>query len=79
MYPNPNNGLMTLNYQLNEGESGTLEVVDLVGKRHHMQTLNGEHMTTTLSLSDVASGLYIISVRVNSEIRLSERISVMKY
>ncbi len=78
VYPNPNNGQMTLDYTLEQGESGLVELTDLLGHQVFMQPLEANGSTKAISANGISPGLYILTVRVNDVIRLSERISIIK-
>jgi len=78
IYPNPNNGYMTLNYNLNEFENGVVEVFDLVGKQVFSQPLTGENSSADLFLSGFDSGIYLLRVMVNGDSRFTEKLSVIK-
>jgi hypothetical protein len=78
VYPNPNNGQMTLGYTLEQGESGIVELSDLLGHQVFMQPLATNASTKAISVDGISPGLYILTVRVNDVIRLSERISIIK-
>ncbi|MCF8257717.1 MAG: T9SS type A sorting domain-containing protein [Flavobacteriales bacterium] len=78
VYPNPNNGQMTLDYTLEQGESGMVELSDLLGHQVFMQPLAANGSTKAIAMDGISPGLYILTVRVNDVIRLSERISIIK-
>jgi hypothetical protein len=78
VYPNPNKGMMTLEYQLGEGEKGILEVFSLIGQRVYAQGLRAESSRTTVELSDVTSGIYMIRIVVDGRLRLSEKMTILK-
>lgn len=78
VHPNPNNGMMTLEYQLGEGEKGILEVFSLMGQRVYAQGLRAESSHTTVELSDVTSGIYMIRIVVDGNLRLSEKMTILK-
>lgn len=77
VYPNPTNGLITLNYALDEGDRATLSVYTYTGALIQERVLNDESLSMDIDLTDVETGLYILSVDVNGETQLLERISVI--
>lgn len=78
VYPNPNNGSMTVRYHLSEGESGTLTVYSVLGERIHVQPLKGGADQMELNLSSVNSGIYLLNLEVNGGRRLAERLIIMR-
>jgi len=78
LFPNPSNGNFTFAYQLNELETGEIQVFDLIGKQVFARTLNSESKTTEVDLSRLNSGVYLIRLDVDNETRFSERISILK-
>ena len=51
---------------------------DLIGKQVFAQTINAESNTIDMNLSDLNSGVYLISLKVNGETKLSQRITVIR-
>ena len=78
LYPNPNNGQFTFMYELNALVTGEVRVFDMVGKQVFTQTLNNEAKTVAMNLSQLKSGMYLISLEVNNEIRFAERLSIFE-
>ena len=78
LYPNPSNGQFTLAYQLNEMETGEIRMFDMVGKQVFAQTVSGEAKMVNMNLSELSTGLYLISLEVNGEVRFAERLSILK-
>jgi len=78
IYPNPNNGQFTLTYELNEFETGQVRVFDMVGRQVFAQILNAEAKTADMSLNGLNSGIYLVSLEVNGEVRSTERLSILK-
>jgi len=79
IYPNPNNGMMTLEFELGAGESGQVRVYNNMGQSVFEQQLTTEgRQLRTIDLSGVSSGLYSVSLRVNGVVRLSSKVSIFK-
>jgi|GEM_PF-961328 len=78
IYPNPSNGQFTLAYQMNEMETGEIRMFDMVGKQVFAQTVSGEAKMVNMNLSELSTGLYLISLEVNGEVRFAERLSILK-
>jgi hypothetical protein len=78
VYPNPNNGRMTVSYVLAEGEAGILRVHNTVGLLVMEKPLNASQALMEVDLNGIGSGLYLLSIEVNNERKLTERISVVR-
>jgi len=78
VYPNPNNGRMTVSYVLAEGETGILLVHNTVGTLVMQKPLNGSQARMDVEMNGIGSGLYLLSIEVNNERKLTERISVVR-
>lgn len=78
VYPNPNNGRMTVSYVLAEGETGIIRVHNTVGVLVMEQPLNASLSLMEVEMNGIGSGLYLLSVEVNTERKLTERISVVR-
>ncbi len=62
VYPNPNNGLFAVNYQLNETGQLGFKVYDLLGQQVYSRSISqsmGIH-ETSFSLSNLNSGIYFL-------------------
>jgi alpha-tubulin suppressor-like RCC1 family protein len=78
VYPNPSNGWLTIEYQLDENETGQIEVFDLSGRSVYDSTLSSGRSTAQIRLENLQSGLYLLRIAVNGSTKLSERISVFR-
>jgi len=78
VYPNPNNGRMTVSYVLAEGETGILRVHNTVGLLVLEKQLNASQNLMEMEMVGISSGLYLLSIEVNSGRKLTERISVVR-
>lgn len=78
VYPNPNNGRMMVNYDLKEGEAAQLVIYNTVGATVFETSLNHSSSIMEIDVSHVSSGLYLLSIIVNNDRRLTERLSILK-
>lgn len=78
VYPNPNNGEMTLEYHLNETETGQITIYNSLGQTVFNQNLNTNATKMTIQLNGIASGLYSVSVIKNSRLVLSQKVSILE-
>lgn len=60
VYPNPSTGLFTVS--LNTPADGTLEVLDVLGKKVHALRLNAGTATYNVDLSGFAKGIYVLDI-----------------
>ena len=77
-YPNPSNGLMQLDYVLNEGENGTLSVFSVVGQLLLQKQLDQSQSRLTIDMNSFGSGTYLLRVDVNGVPQLLQKISIVK-
>lgn len=78
VYPNPSNGHFTVNYHINEMETGTIEVFDLVGKQVFTQPLSQGVETFDLQLNHLSGGTYFFRLQTNGQLRYSDKINIIK-
>ncbi len=68
-YPNPTSGLMTVNFQANKSAKYTVKVTDLLGNvmiSNVISASEGLNMQE-LNLSNVAKGMYLLSIQTEGE------------
>jgi len=58
VFPNPNNGNMTVEYTLPEYEQGVFEMYDLVGKRVYSQTILAGSGSFIITETNISKGIY---------------------
>ncbi len=77
VYPNPSTGDITLRYGLGEGERGYIEVFNVLGATMYEMQLaqSAEEMKISMGLT---SGIYVFRVNVNGQVRLTERLVIMR-
>jgi hypothetical protein len=68
IYPNPSDGLFTLEYQLPIGQLGLVVVYDLLGKPLLNKTLSANNTTTIIDLQGKVQGVYSCKVSINNKI-----------
>jgi hypothetical protein len=67
LYPNPNNGLFTLEYHLLENESGVISIYDLVGKLIATYPINNAGVIKTIDANQLNAGTYFYEIKVNDK------------
>lgn len=65
IFPNPNNGLVTISINANFSSNTTLEVYDAIGKLVIKETLSNEE--TTINTSKLTDGIYIYKIINNNK------------
>jgi len=78
VYPNPNNGEMTLEYHLNETETGHITIYNSLGQTVLTQALDKGTIKMTIRLNGIGSGLYSVLVIKNGQLVLSEKVSILE-
>jgi hypothetical protein len=77
IYPNPNNGQMTLEYGLTENETGSLYIYNAIGQCVLTTPLKSGVNIMSFEINGISSGLYSATATVNGRIQLSEKISIL--
>lgn len=78
LYPNPTNGTVIVNYQLAETESGQLKVYTMTGSLVTSIDLENTQQSKTVTLPQLDAGVYLYKVTVNGELKLIERLIIIK-
>ncbi len=78
LYPNPNDGNMTLSYNLPDEQQGQFVIYDVIGNTVAKTTLeNGLHQKQ-IDLSQLASGIYYYQVTFEGVIIKNDKIIIVK-
>ncbi len=81
MYPNPSNGVVTIEFATESNEEASIQVYDLNGrmvKSLPAQKAGAGMMTQTLDTSDLNAGIYIVSVSGDSNVKRAAKLIVTK-
>jgi hypothetical protein len=78
IYPNPSTGALMLNYELPEGQTGTMQLYDISGRLVHSYTLIGGAQVQHFDARDVPTGLYFYSVYVGNVAILSDKLIIIR-
>lgn len=73
IYPNPNNGKLTVKYQGNQSIQN-IEIVDMNGRTVYLSDVNSNESIHDVSL--LPNGIYTIRARLNSNEILTEKLSI---
>jgi hypothetical protein len=67
-FPNPASDLLNVEYSVAENDNASLLILDMTGRIILNQKLvNGEHLSTSISVADMASGVYYTDLQVNGQ------------
>src|SRR3990172_9435890 len=77
IYPNPAGNEAILDYTLDEGQIGTLELYSVMGQKVISYALKPQEVLN-LHLSGVQTGIYFFIVKVNGKIKYSDKLVVVK-
>jgi hypothetical protein len=77
VYPNPNDGNMTLKYNLEQKDFGQLRIFDLTGKLVYSKLLNPNENQITLSL-DLNNGMYFYQIGTENLVVLTGKFIIAK-
>jgi hypothetical protein len=78
LYPNPNNGGFTLSYQLQQGQSGTFTIYDMLGKEIATYTLNANAETMSIDETTLNNGVYLYNIVVNNNVVKEDKLVIIK-
>lgn len=77
IYPNPNNGQFTLNYNLREGENGSFKIYNAIGQLVYHGNLKQNNGSHNFDL-DLSSGVYVWAVESGNAILKNEKFTIIK-
>jgi len=68
LYPNPTSDLINIEYTSSDNDNVVLNIIDMAGRVVLSQKMmSGEHITNSLSVANLASGVYYTDLRVNDQ------------
>ena len=76
LYPNPNNGNMTLEYNLNG--TGLFTIYDVSGRLIKQQLLTSENTTATINAAELDAGVYLYEIKVNDKKVKIDKLIIIK-
>lgn len=78
IFPNPNNGSMTIEYHIGESEIGTVEVYDLTGRILQSHKIYPQENRLTINANELSPGQYYYAMRVNGTLVKTEKLTIIK-
>jgi hypothetical protein len=78
LYPNPNNGMMTLNYVLEEEQTASFALFDMTGRAVTQFNLPTGQQTFNLDQAMLAPGMYYYAYYVDGSLLKSDKVIISK-
>jgi parallel beta-helix repeat protein len=78
IYPNPSNGTLMLNYELEGGQTGILQLYDISGRIVRSYSLVSGVPMQQFDAGEVPDGLYFYTIVINGEAILSEKLVIFR-
>ena len=78
LYPNPNNGNMTLECNLLQNETGVLNIYDVTGKLMQTYKLTDNSKSVVVNAQSLPTGLYLYEINVNGRQMRKEKLTIIK-
>ena len=78
LYPNPSNGEISLEYQIGGSETGRLEIYSAMGSFVTSIVLTPGQQVQQITLPQLDAGIYLYKVTVNGEMKLADRIVIIR-
>ncbi len=78
LYPNPNNGTMSIDYSIHSTDVAQISFYDVTGKLVENYTLNGQ--TDRLQISDnrLANGMYFYTIVLNNKLVKQDKVVIIR-
>ena len=78
LYPNPNNGNFTLEYNIGDGEVGKVVLFNMMGEQIGVYNLNGSEGIMNVSNPNLSNGVYLWKLYSNNQIIKYGKVVIMK-
>ena len=78
LYPNPNNGNMVLEYQIQTNDSGVLSIYDVSGRLVNQKTLNSANNKVNIDATSLNAGAYYYNILVNGNKVKADKLIILK-
>ncbi len=78
LYPNPNNGNMTLEYHIEENQTGVLNIYDVTGKQIISHNFNSTNSCITIDASTLDAGVYYYSIKEGDKKVKTDKLIIIK-
>lgn len=78
VYPNPAQTTVYISFSLNSEENTVVEIYDIHGRLVQQEKVVGATELIAIDVSDLDEGAYIVSIKVNGEVRMNEKLVIFK-
>jgi hypothetical protein len=78
LYPNPNNGEMTLDCNLQDTENGSLVIYSLTGKIIKLVQLSSGTKSLRINAQELQAGMYLYEVHINGKESKKNKLTIIK-
>jgi hypothetical protein len=78
VFPNPSSGDVQLDFQIEENQVASVEIMDISGKVILTQLLSANQSLHSIASSQLSDGIYILRVIVDGEEAMSQRLIITK-
>jgi hypothetical protein len=76
--PNPNSGMVSLNFHLGRAESGEIMISDIYGKLVYKSGITKDQAELKLNLTELADGMYIVSLQNSKGEKRTEKMIISR-
>jgi Secretion system C-terminal sorting domain/SprB repeat/Right handed beta helix region len=78
LYPNPNNGIMQLEYTITEDQNAILVIYDVTGRKLSSYTMNSNNNKLQIDESKLSSGIYFYQIILNNQLIQADKFIIAK-
>lgn len=78
MYPNPTSDGAVYETELEENETGALEIYDVIGNKISSYVLVPGENKVSVSTTDIYSGIYLYKIIINGQLEVTNKLAVTK-
>jgi hypothetical protein len=78
LYPNPNNGNMILEYEIDATSTTVLSIYDVSGRIVKQQTLNAQNKKETITANQLDAGAYYYEIKINDNKVKADKLIIIK-
>ena len=76
LFPNPNTGTFTIEFSYGASDNASFHMYDMLGRTVKVVPLMGKGKAVTISEENLYNGLYIYELRIDGEIKVSDKVNV---
>lgn len=78
LFPNPNNGIMNLDYNLGNDSEATMKLFDVTGKLINTYTLQNNKGSISINEQNLTNGIYFYSILVKEKVIKNNKIVIIR-